>query len=246
MNSRDLVNADGRHCHAIIDNTLTYAHTLSGTITVALPSGLLLLLVLLIIRRPLWFLLPQPHRQAWSPVALDPFQLRPSSTLRVIASVAIGVWSHVLWDGFTHRTGWFVQNLPWLQHPFLGESELLWYTLLQHLSTVVGLAVIVGIYSRWIRQQSQQRFNGDLPPSAPGPEHPLDKDGWRYGILASLPVLCALGAITIATSYPIRATGYQFAAVFLFRSAVFGTMLLVPALVMVGIAGLWLKKQTKG
>ncbi len=55
---------------------------------------------------------------------------------------AIGAASHVVWDAFTHLDGWGVARLSWLREEHLGLAGYQWA---QHLSGVVGLAV-VGIY----------------------------------------------------------------------------------------------------
>src|SRR6185295_3910580 len=46
-----------------------YAHSLEGSLLVCVPIGLLLLGSLCLLRNPLWFLLPQPHRDALAPMA---------------------------------------------------------------------------------------------------------------------------------------------------------------------------------
>jgi hypothetical protein len=49
-------------------------------------------------------------------------------------SLIIGIWTHVLWDSFTHGDGWIVGHLPILQTPlfiFAGRTarvcHVLWY-----------------------------------------------------------------------------------------------------------------------
>jgi hypothetical protein len=63
------------------------AHTFRGSILVCLPTGLTLLVTLYALRRPLWFLLPQPHRAVLEPVITARFLLRPSSLVAVAASI---------------------------------------------------------------------------------------------------------------------------------------------------------------
>lgn len=64
--------------------------------------------------------------------------------LAFFVSVLIGAASHIVWDGFTHYGGWFVQHLPgWYQGkyiPYGGVKYPLWYAL-QHISTAVGLLI---------------------------------------------------------------------------------------------------------
>jgi hypothetical protein len=59
-------------------------------------------------------------------------------------SILIGAGSHLLWDAFTHPTGYFVVTIPGLLEKviFLGDQFYL-YKILQHSSTVIGIIVIL-------------------------------------------------------------------------------------------------------
>ena len=61
----------------------------------------------------------------------------------VVISLLIGISSHLLWDGFTHRQGQFVKSIPWLKE----NSTMLWnyphYYILQHVFSLVGLLVVI-------------------------------------------------------------------------------------------------------
>src|SRR3954468_2256131 len=50
-----------------------FAHTLPGTVAVCLPASLVLLGVFYLLRQPLCFILPQPHRAALTPLASAKF-----------------------------------------------------------------------------------------------------------------------------------------------------------------------------
>lgn len=57
----------------------------------------------------------------------------------VVLSIVIGAISHILWDGFTHQTGYFVSQFPFL----LSEIYAIpFYKILQHLSSCVGMATL--------------------------------------------------------------------------------------------------------
>lgn len=66
--------------------------------------------------------------------------------LIVLLSFAVGIATHIAWDGFTHRTGCFVAFIPWLK-----ESELVngvpitHYYILQSLSSAVGLIIVLNV-----------------------------------------------------------------------------------------------------
>ena len=64
-------------------------------------------------------------------------------------AIVLGVWSHLLWDSFTHRDGWIVHRVSALSAPFtLGPYEGTVCHALQYLSSAIGLCVLVLWYAR--------------------------------------------------------------------------------------------------
>ena len=64
--------------------------------------------------------------------------------LIVIFSIIIGTFSHILWDSFTHDTGYFVQKIEILnQSVDLFDKHIPILKILQHSSTFFGAVVIV-------------------------------------------------------------------------------------------------------
>jgi hypothetical protein len=123
-------------------------HSLIGSYTVDLALGLALLMAVVLLREPLTVLLPA--RARWLCLeALEPFRRRPVEWLLAPFAILIGVWSHLLWDSFTHPEGWAVRHIP-----ALSESVTLgWYTgeifhILQYLSSAIGLLIIAWWYRR--------------------------------------------------------------------------------------------------
>ncbi|HQF48464.1 MAG TPA: DUF4184 family protein [Flavobacterium alvei] len=57
----------------------------------------------------------------------------------VLISILIGTISHILWDAFTHESGWFVQKMPFLSHQI---NNISLYKILQHLSSLIGMLFI--------------------------------------------------------------------------------------------------------
>ena len=53
--------------------------------------------------------------------------------------------THVLWDGFTHKTGFFVRHITWLRQKIIifGGDEIYIYKLVQHTSTVIGIIIVL-------------------------------------------------------------------------------------------------------
>jgi hypothetical protein len=75
----------------------------------------------------------------------------PQSMVATIASLALGAASHVTWDAFTHAAGFGVQLLPALASPMIGS--IAGYRVLQHASSIVGLALLAVPVVRWARLQ---------------------------------------------------------------------------------------------
>jgi hypothetical protein len=94
----------------------------------------------------------------------------------VVISCIIGSATHILWDGFTHQHGLFVETISSLQQPLIisGYSIPI-YKLLQHVSSFVGgLLIICTIYKM--------------------PIHPTVRKGinWRYWLMAMFVALVVL------------------------------------------------------
>lgn len=67
-----------------------------------------------------------------------------SKYLVIIISILIGAASHILWDDFTHPTGYFVLHTPILKHPvFMFHHKFLLYNILQQLSSLIGALIIL-------------------------------------------------------------------------------------------------------
>ncbi|HYB64350.1 MAG TPA: DUF4184 family protein [Steroidobacteraceae bacterium] len=123
-------------------------HSLIGSCTVDLALGLVLLMAAVLLREPLTALLPA--RARWLCLeALAPFRRRAAPWLLAPLAILIGVWSHLLWDSFTHTDGWAVRHLPALSD----TVTIGWYTgeifhILQYLSSALGLIILMWWYRR--------------------------------------------------------------------------------------------------
>jgi Domain of unknown function (DUF4184) len=129
-----------------LENT---SHTFAGSLSFCLPAGLVILTALHFcggrLARP-WF----DQSNEWSG-SLRPWP--PRALLVLAGSLLLGIWTHLLWDGFTHKSGWFVQHIQWLQFPigaFLGHRvrvfQALWYA-----CSFAGVGVLYVAYERWKR-----------------------------------------------------------------------------------------------
>ena len=130
-----------------IGRYLPVTHAFVHSFTVDLLLGFALLASLVVLERPLTALLSARAR-ALCLRALLPFH-RPIEWAFAAPAILLGVWTHLLWDSFTHKDGWIVQRVEALSAPLaLGPYNSTVYHALQYLSSVVGLCVLVLWYVR--------------------------------------------------------------------------------------------------
>ncbi len=135
----------------LVEDTGRLGHSFAGLVYFCIPVGLFLLwLWHAILKQPVLALAPRQlsarlsqedlrfHFGGWSRFAL------------ILVSLWIGAALHVFWDGFTHYHGKFVHYLPILVRPVYHGIPL--YSVLQYVSSVVGLAAIAWAYFRWLRR----------------------------------------------------------------------------------------------
>jgi hypothetical protein len=141
-------------------------HSIQGLFTFCLPVGLVILLVFhKFVKRPLFALLPPSHQRRLLPYLQDfPFKSW-QIMIRSLLSLAIGTLSHLAWDSFTHNHGFIVQNVAALRQPIieLGGTKIFAFSILQHGSTVLGLAALVLWYFHWRRKTPAYLY--PVPPS---------------------------------------------------------------------------------
>lgn len=143
-------------------------HDFLGSITTDMALGYLALIALLLLRRPLTALLAP--RARWLCLhSLAPFTRRSSAWLWAAPALLLGIWSHLLWDSFTHTDGWVTRRVSALSAPMvIGPYTEPVAHVLQYLSSVVGLAVMVIWY---LRLPAPARYPADphaaRPPVAP-------------------------------------------------------------------------------
>jgi hypothetical protein len=129
-----------------------FSHSLPGVPMVDLPMGVVsVLLWVLVFRAPLLDFAPAWLRRRF--VMPGPWAREPRAVvvgaLLVLASLAVGIATHLIWDAFTHPDGWVVMHVAVLREqygPFTG------YRWAQYGSSVVGLLVIGVWVMAWVRR----------------------------------------------------------------------------------------------
>ena len=115
------------------------------------------------------------HRYAKEPLAaclpanararlpLGPRSLSINSLSRlalVIASILVGIATHIFWDSFTHTGYWVCDHLPFLSKtvslPLFGPRP--WYGILQYFSSAFGIVVLLLWCIHWYRNATPANF----------------------------------------------------------------------------------------
>ncbi|MEB0260926.1 MULTISPECIES: DUF4184 family protein [unclassified Mucilaginibacter] len=122
-----------------------YSHTLPGLFWFDLPLGILLMLIYkFVVKDKLINNLPLFLKKRFS-FFKDGLTPTPKYYFPVvIVSLIIGAASHLLWDSFTHPTGYFVEIIPGLkQLVYLLQHKFFLYNIIQHLSSLIGGCIII-------------------------------------------------------------------------------------------------------
>ncbi len=154
------------------------AHSWSGMVTTVLPLGIVLLFLYHLLRRPLFFTFPNPHRQYFSDSrALNRLPLYPGAFASVLVGILLGSCCHLLWDSVTEANGHFVYSfhafrkvygLPaWA--PLQGTIST--FLLLNLATSSLGILFALFAYRSWC--QSRRVL-------LPHPYAARDFDRWRW------------------------------------------------------------------
>ncbi|MDJ0849912.1 MAG: DUF4184 family protein [Myxococcota bacterium] len=162
-----------------LGNVRADVHTLASVAWFSVPAGwAAYLLFHFVLRRPGVFLLPGFVRARLEPAP------GLGSFVPVTVCLAVGAFTHVAWDAFTHESGAVVAQLPVLRH-LHGEVAgypVFSYKVLQHGSTLLGAAVLAWATLRWLRRTP-------APPLAVEPEAVHRLRAWARVAVGVLPVL---------------------------------------------------------
>lgn len=135
------------------------AHTFPGVLVLSLPAALVALFVFQVVMKwPVISLMPR----AWQIRLVGPagqFQWWPARRFfLILASLAVGIATHIAWDGLTHSDGWVVTQWPSLRAPLfsMAGTTISTYKLAQHGSTLVGVLILAVYLARWYRRAPQE------------------------------------------------------------------------------------------
>jgi hypothetical protein len=195
-------------------------HTPMGTLLLDIPIGVFVLLFGFFLRGPLTVLM-SPRARALCLRSMERFKGQPRHWLLAILAIYIGTWTHLVWDSFTHDTGWVVRRVSALSAPiWIGDYTGTLCHVLQYVSSVAGLAILAIWYLR-------------LPTPATEPQNGLAAG--PTGRVAILVLVCAtataIGVYIAGRAVLLGYSNYRVIYLLLTRSiAWFGMLYLLAGL----------------
>jgi hypothetical protein len=142
-------------------------HTFTGLFWFCLPAGLAVwMLFVHLLEGPTLALLPDAWRIR---IATSDRRITFATLGFACVAVVIGAATHVIWDSFTHRWTPVVQALPVLRISLfeIGHGHVYVYKLLQHLSSLAGIACLL-VWAWRIRLATPVRHGLAAPGASPG------------------------------------------------------------------------------
>lgn len=131
-----------------------FGHTIVGAIVFILPVSLVVLwLFHSVVKVPAVSLLPRSMQRRLIPY-LGKFRfLPPSRFALIVASLLLGIATHLLWDSFTHSHTWLYHHWPVLSQPLRLPvvGQLARYKVFQYVSTILGSWVVLAWTVRWFQ-----------------------------------------------------------------------------------------------
>jgi hypothetical protein len=211
------------------------SHSMLGLLF-CLPAGVLgYLLYDYVLDRPLRALMPEGMQRRLVRVGRD--ARPPVWSPAVLVSLLVGAVTHITWDSFTHGGaagvgGW----LPVIETRLaVGPYRIFVFTLLQHLSSVVGMGVLMVWIWRWYRRAPQ----ADAPAGGVGPAA-------RRTLLVAIAVAVVVAAALGATRRPMREASLRALPPVARRAAVGGLSTLVGAVTVYAVAWHWIRSRRAG
>ncbi|MEJ7806616.1 MAG: DUF4184 family protein [Telluria sp.] len=202
-----------------LDLTREQTHSLAALFLFCLPAGLLAYLLFhALLKAPLIDLMPD----AIASRLAGAMEARRAPWSAVLVSMLCGALTHLLWDAFTHPGTPVVNALPLLQTELavVGGYHVVVFKLLQHGSSLVGLALLALWAINWLRRAPVVAADRARLLS------PLQRIGALL-MLAAIPLLAGLHAGWQRSAHVTNMVELQeFATGFIFTALPAGALLL--------------------
>lgn len=133
-----------------------YGHTILGQLYYNLPLVFTVSIVWhYILKEKIIENLPSPFNKYYINLVMNGWKLTSIKSLVIfIYSAFIGMATHIIWDSFTHSSGYFVTKINFLsQSIYFLKFNIPIYKILQHGSTIIGLSIFI-LYLLKIQQKN--------------------------------------------------------------------------------------------
>jgi hypothetical protein len=130
-------------------------HSAMGLLTFCLPVGLASYWTFqYLIKGPVIELFPEGAYERWRGIAAPAAFGRARQWILAACGILAGAVTHLVWDGFTHEGARGVRMIPALDDPIveIGGHQIVAYRLLQDGSSLIGLAVVLGVVGYALRR----------------------------------------------------------------------------------------------
>lgn len=145
------------------------SHSLVGIYLYCIPMGLTIYFLYHYLMAPVILSLTPTSIKRYLNPDLSLGKLPNISAQVLLFSLILGALTHVLWDFFTHRSGGIPNYIPWMDTPLIriDSYDIMPYRVLQHLSSLLGLGLLIYWIKRWYSNQktnkSQQYQHWNAP-----------------------------------------------------------------------------------
>jgi len=143
-----------------------FGHTVAGFVYFNLPLALLAAYLWhFIVKQPLILSVPGRFGRWLAPLYFDRWRIRNvRDGITFAYSALIGMFTHILWDAFTHANGCFVSWIPLLHQSIdLFGIRVGVYAVAQQASTLLGLGIIAVLLIRASRKCEKTVPAADAP-----------------------------------------------------------------------------------
>jgi len=105
-----------------------------------------------LVKAPVLEVLPDGAYARWRPFSSPARIASIRQWILVAFGVVAGAVTHLMWDAFTHENARGVRLIPWLEEPIdIGAHHIRAIRLLQDGSSLIGLAVVLGLIAYGLR-----------------------------------------------------------------------------------------------
>jgi len=130
------------------------SHSLIGIYLFCIPMGLTIYFLYHLLMAPVMVsFLPRSIQNHLNPdLFIGKLPKTPAHVLLI--SLVLGALTHVIWDFFTHQSG-IPQHIAWMDTPLINIDgyDIMPYRVLQHLSSILGLALLFYWLARWYKRK---------------------------------------------------------------------------------------------